>query len=200
MGTRHLIAVVHGGQYKIAQYGQWDGYPSGQGVNVLQFCRDVLPARMAEFKTRLDALKALDDEELKRRWTECGAKPDSEFVSMEVSRKFTDRYPWLSRDAGSKILHYVLDGTADGVRLSVEFAADSLFCEWAYVLDLDAEVLEVYTGFQETAHSEGRFASLASKEREYFPVRLLRSLPLSALPSDAEFLQIESKDDDSEDE
>lgn len=178
MGTRHLIAVVHGGQYKIAQYGQWDGYPSGQGVKVLQFCRDVLPARIAEFKTRLDGLKALDDKEIKRRWMD----------------------PWLSRDAGSKILHYVLDGAADGVRLSVEFAADSLFCEWAYVLDLDTEVLEVYTGFQKAAHSDGRFASLASKEGEYFPVRLLRSLPMSALPSDAEFLQFESKDEDSEDE
>ena len=40
MGTRHLIAVHKDGKYPIAQYGQWDGYPTGQGVRVLAFCQD----------------------------------------------------------------------------------------------------------------------------------------------------------------
>ena len=35
MGTRHLVAVIHKDEYKVAQYGQWDGYPSGQGDTVL---------------------------------------------------------------------------------------------------------------------------------------------------------------------
>lgn len=33
MGTRNLTAVYLDGQYKVAQYGQWDGYPEGQGHN-----------------------------------------------------------------------------------------------------------------------------------------------------------------------
>ena len=37
MGTRHMIAVVSDDKYRVAQYGQWDGYPSGQGVGVLGF-------------------------------------------------------------------------------------------------------------------------------------------------------------------
>ena len=28
------------GQYKVAQYGQWDGYPEGQGITALTFLRD----------------------------------------------------------------------------------------------------------------------------------------------------------------
>ena len=32
MGTRNLTAVYLDGQYKVAQYGQWDGYPEGQGI------------------------------------------------------------------------------------------------------------------------------------------------------------------------
>jgi hypothetical protein len=37
MGTRNLVAVQIDGQYKIAQYGQWDGYHSGKGLEVLEF-------------------------------------------------------------------------------------------------------------------------------------------------------------------
>ena len=28
MGTRNLTCVFKDGEYKVAQYGQWDGYPS----------------------------------------------------------------------------------------------------------------------------------------------------------------------------
>ncbi len=38
-GTRNLTCVVVGGEYKVAQYGQWDGYPSGQGLTALNFLR-----------------------------------------------------------------------------------------------------------------------------------------------------------------
>lgn len=33
MGTRHLILVFYKGAYRIAQYGQWDGYPSSERLN-----------------------------------------------------------------------------------------------------------------------------------------------------------------------
>ena len=38
MGTRNLTMVIdQKGKKKVAQYGQWDGYPSGVGANVLKF-------------------------------------------------------------------------------------------------------------------------------------------------------------------
>jgi hypothetical protein len=38
MGTRNLTKVIDkNGELVVAQYGQWDGYPSGQGVNMLSF-------------------------------------------------------------------------------------------------------------------------------------------------------------------
>lgn len=39
MGTRHLICVQHNNEYKVAKYGQWDGYPSGQGAGILEFLK-----------------------------------------------------------------------------------------------------------------------------------------------------------------
>ena len=37
MGTRHLIIVKSEGKTKVAQYGQWDGYPTGQGKDIAIF-------------------------------------------------------------------------------------------------------------------------------------------------------------------
>ena len=37
MTTRSLTAVKVDGEYKIAQYGHYDGYPLGQGIYVLKF-------------------------------------------------------------------------------------------------------------------------------------------------------------------
>ena len=37
MGTRNLTVVYVDGEYRVAQYGQWDGYPSGQGMTCLKF-------------------------------------------------------------------------------------------------------------------------------------------------------------------
>ena len=49
MGTRNLTAVYIDGEYKVAQYGQWDGYPEGQGLTALHFLRDEMDAE--KFKT-----------------------------------------------------------------------------------------------------------------------------------------------------
>ena len=40
MGTRHLICAISDDEYRIAQYGQWDGYPEGQGAAILEFLKD----------------------------------------------------------------------------------------------------------------------------------------------------------------
>ena len=41
MGTRNLTIVHKNGEYKVAQYGQWDGYPEGLGATLLNFLKNV---------------------------------------------------------------------------------------------------------------------------------------------------------------
>lgn len=39
MGTRHLTMIYANGAYRVSQYGQWDGYPDGQGLTILTSLR-----------------------------------------------------------------------------------------------------------------------------------------------------------------
>jgi hypothetical protein len=182
MGTRHLICVVEDQQYRLAQYGQWDGYPDGQGKAVLAFLH--AHPDLSAFRARLKACRFAETDELKRYWTEAGADPDSDFVNMEVAEKHKAAHPQLCRDTGAQILELILNSTGDLPLMDDhEFAGSSLFCEWAYVIDFDTGTFEVFEGFNQTPLAEGaRFASLVADDK-YQPVQLKASWPLSELPS-----------------
>ena len=196
MGTRHLIAVQIDGEYKIAQYGQWDGYPSGQGTSVLAFISKVMAdtVTLEHFKSNLRQTRWATEEEIEAAWVDAGAEPGNEFVSVDVGERLYQKYPQLSRDTGAKVLGLVLALPAPlALRNSIDFAMDSLFCEWAYVIDFDANTLEVFKGFN-NAPASGRFAGQVQTGRDgpgsngYGPVTLERAWSLDQLPSEEEFL------------
>ncbi len=69
MGTRHMIGVVKDGQYKVGQYGQWDGYPSGQGSVVLDFLRS---ADLNDFRESLNKCRFITQDEADKRYAKAG--------------------------------------------------------------------------------------------------------------------------------
>lgn len=191
MGTRHLICVVNGGDYRIAQYGQWDGYPEGQGVAILDF----LKSPMAEqLKNNLGNCTWLTNDEHEKLWEEFGVDSKQELIDYDVYQDFCSKHPELSRDTGAKILGIVAGATGEiKLQNSLDFSQDSLFCEWAYVVDFDKNTFEVYQGFNQAPLDESeRFYTADQKEDEngLYPVKLLKSFDLSALPSEEEFLEI----------
>ena len=104
MGTRNLTMVFHEGKYKLAQYCQWDGYPTGQGKTVLSFLWDKMDRE--KFLDRLDKCRILTITEIQPRWKDCGAD-DSGYVSLDISRKFKDWWPTLNRDIGAEVLEVI---------------------------------------------------------------------------------------------
>lgn len=185
MGTRHLIAVKHEGEYRIAQYGQWDGYLSGQGVEILSFLKD---NDMSVFKEKLSQLSAITDEELDLQWQDAGAPPGADSVGMDIADKFNQLHPENGRDCGAKIFGIVFNAEQPlKLRYRLDFAQDGLFCEYAYVIDFDENVFEVWTGFHKEAVENGRFPGPLD-ENGYGPVQLRNSWSLDALPSEEEFL------------
>lgn len=107
-------------------------------------------------------------------------------------------YPSLSRDTGAKILQLVADATAPiPIVTGVEFIADTLFCEWAYVVDLDAETLEVYAGMR-TGKGQSRFGELEGVKDVAGP-NLMGSWVLDKLPDEGDFLRtFEASEDEDE--
>lgn len=84
---------------------------------------------------------------------------------------------------------------------SINFAADGLFCEWAWVIDLDAGTFEGYCGFGQTPLAENdRFYFLRDLEEDngYHGVRLAAKWNLDALPTDEEFLAAFKNDEEEE--
>jgi len=164
MGTRNLTMVIKDGQPRIAQYGQWDGYPEGQGVNTLTFLRT---ANLERFKSQLD--------------------------KCHLSKEVSEDSVFDSRDHGAGILSLVNEVEMDEIPLydSSGFAEDSLFCEWAYVIDLDKNVLEVYEGFNKSPLAETeRFFYLQKENGDngYYPIKHVTSFPLSELPTNEDFV------------
>lgn len=201
MGTRNLTMVIKNGKPLIAQYGQWDGCPEGQGATALKFLRGTFNEE--------DFLKGA----AKTRFVEDAEIEKAEAETVSVHPKYTMDW-WkdfnkqktaylLSRDHGAKILFMVQAltwlGGDDSYMLQdhSQFAADSLFCEWAYVIDLDKKTFEVYKGFNNRKLGKTqRFFYLETEDgkhgevvgSKHHPVRLAKKYKLNALPTEEEFI------------
>lgn len=217
MGTRSITAVVLDGEIRVAQYGQSDGYPAGQGQVIVEFLLQAMKRPL--FDEQVRKCSFLSYEDVRKRYIEVGAKSFGDDGSLGLDlladKELFLRYPELSREIGGAILELVQNGKPQwknpgGEHLPVteleneiDFVRAGLFCEFAYVVDLDNDVLEVYTGFHKDDVPKGeRFAHLerlkqGGKPDEYSPVHLCRKYPFSELtPETMEQLQKELFDSD----
>jgi hypothetical protein len=128
MGTRNLTVVKDkAGTNRIAQYGQWDGYPSYSGIQALEFLRN--KDWQALLQSKLDLVQFVGDEEVDTLY--------KQYESTDWENKdFLNAYPGLHRDTGIGILAVVANAT-DTIKTvdNTEFANDSLFCEGIYEVD-----------------------------------------------------------------
>jgi len=193
MGTRHLQCVYVGGEYKVAKYCQWDGYPDAVGVDTLKFIRDKMDEE--KFKQALGRCVFVSDKEISELYEEAGIDIADGWVGYEDAQKFARLHPQIDRDMSDEIFEWIQESSLNRIPLknSLEFASNSLACEWVYVLDLDRRTFEVYEGFNQDALDEDeRFINMAPyqsySESTYYPVKLAKLWDLSNLPSNQEFL------------
>lgn len=196
MGTRNLTMVILNGKPKVAQYGQWDGYPEGQGATILKFLHS-LNDDYAPFIKKLKKVKWMrkkQNDELQAYLESIGCKDG--WMTMEQSELYKKQYPLLSRDNGGGVLQMIMDTPDDRcyVRDDRNFVYDSLYCEWAYVIDLDKNTFEVYNGFNKSPLVEGDRFYTTKKPRacgddtKYYAVSHFLTFDLTKLPTEKQFL------------
>ena len=64
------------------------------------------------------------------------------------------------------------------------FLIDSLFCEFAYIINLDTNKFEVYVGFNKNPNAAGRYAKYTlykDYENVYYGVKLVKEIELTDL-------------------
>lgn len=191
MGTRNLTIIQLNGKYVLAQYGQWDGQPDGQGATVLEFLHTQAHTNPA-FAEKLLALKWITDAE-------------AEVISKKHPDDWARVYPQMTRDTGAEILDIIYKAEPGllvhpSKSLDIEFAGESLQCEWAYVIDLDKQTFEVFQGFNKEPVEQGaRFSEMKTSDHSfggyegepkyhYYQVKLSKEWPLHSLPTMEEFL------------
>lgn len=165
MGTRNITLVKSKGKIKVAQYGQWDGYPTGQGQTIADFLNSDVD--LEDFAKKVDALEEFTAEERN------GIVNGNEQYFIGADQDWTKEYPQLNRDVGAGILELIANGTVKKVELDEKFREDGLFCEYWYEIDLDNKTVQMggrgpadgtYT-FDEWK-SKGFMQKLEDKERE----------------------------------
>jgi hypothetical protein len=179
MGTRGAFGYRIKGKDKVT-YNHFDSYPSGLGTSIVQYARITSTEKMLEIAKRIKLVKA-GSKPTKKQIEEC-----KKYANLGVSTgKITEWYCLLREAQGEmeayENIPYMIDSHA--------FLIDSLFCEWAYIVNLDTKKLEIYKGFNQNPSRRGRYASkieqfqLEKREasERYYGVVLVGEIPLDML-------------------
>ncbi len=148
MGTRNLTMVIdQEGEKKVAQYGQWDGYPSGVGVGVLKFLKN--KELFDKFKANLQKTRFLDAEGVDKEFIEAYQKNAPEW-SNEPDNRTDEQKRWFdtycTRDLAERVLTNIANSTDEQIVLSdnENTAKSGGWVEWSYLINLKENTLGVY--------------------------------------------------------
>jgi hypothetical protein len=138
MGTRNLTKVIDkDGITRVAQYGQWDGYPTYSGTRMLDFISE--HGMLDKISLSLAKCRFIDQAEIDQMYFRFQEVTKWAEAREEISG-FHIVYPSLSRDTGVDILKVIIYSNED-VALSDEssFEKDELFCEGVYTLNYQTQ-------------------------------------------------------------
>lgn len=175
MGTRGVMGFRVDGIDKMT-YNHFDSYPTCLGASIAEDAASILKsAGLNGLKDMIRKLRVVDPK------TEKPSKKDiaclNEWTDLNVSEQSTSDWYCLTRNLQGKCKDTLKAGV---IVDSGDFIYDSLFCEWAYIINCDDEVLEIYKGFQSRPHNRGRYSDHEPKNRagdEYYSVALHRTIP-----------------------
>lgn len=167
MGTRGCYGFRKNGIDKLT-YNHFDSYPDCLGHDVVQFCKETSIEEMNEIFDKT----ILVDENSKptaEQIVEC-----MEYYNGDVSTRTPEDWYCLLREAQGNLNVY-----RNGLRYMIDnhdFIKDSLFCEYAYIINLDTNCLEFWRGFQHEPDENNRYGT--EEDSGYYPCKMVAYYPL----------------------
>ena len=183
MGTRGACGFIKDGVEKVS-YNHFNSYPSGLGAHVIEFVKATPDEELLAIYEKI-VMVAENTIPTAEQIAECAA-----YENLQVSSQSNQDWYCLLREAQGDLksyrgdLRYMIDSKA--------FLGDSLFCEWAYIINLDTRKLEVYRGFNHNQTAPGRYTGMDKYESQggttYYGVALLNEIGFDEariIPTDA---------------
>lgn len=152
-------------------YNHCDSYPTYLGREIFNFVKS----------TEIDELKRIAND-IKLVAGDSKPTPDNisnyrKFSDLGVSEQTVNDWYCLIHSTQGNLAVYK-DGEVSHMIDGESFLKDSLFCEWAYIINLDSMKLEVYKGWNKNKSAKGRYAKFETKGEEYCGVELIKEVNL----------------------
>lgn len=180
MGTRGAFGFRLNGEDKVT-YNHFDSYPSGLGKDLLKELSGQTYESLVATAKRITLVNS------DSKPTEEQIASLKKYANTGVSSKQLDEWYVLLRETQGTLAPW-LSGDLPVMIDSHRFLADSLFCEYAYIVNLDGKCFEVYHGFNKDPNAEGRYANAGiavdgdeKEEDRYYGVALFKAFPLDEI-------------------
>jgi len=161
MGTRGMIGFIKPDGTVVGSYNHFDSYPSHLGANIQAFISEWFLKDNRTFEQMAASVGTI-------RWVDQSAEP-----TEAEKEEFKDL--WEQVDTGKNWYAY-LRAAQGNMRFMLEkgialggganFLKDSLFCEYAYLVDLRDNTFIVMEGFNKDRSKEADFCK-ADPDEEY---------------------------------
>ena len=183
MGTRGLYGIRKNGIDK-ATYNHWDSYPDWLGREVISFCKYNSIENLDKFFNLIELVdeNSTPTKEQVEYCTSLGLE-DTDLHNRDLY----DWYCLIHNLQGNFNLYQKLIDNHNLIYMTdyITFIEDSLFCEYAYIINLDDNVLEFYKGFQHEPQNGNRYGTESTYEghdgTKYYPCKLIKTFPLGEL-------------------
>ena len=158
MSTRGAVGIIYNNKEKIG-YNHFDSYPAGLGNELLTFLKD---KTIDELKTLFSNITIMKKVFWKTLFSNITIMKNSD----------NDVWNWQKHTFNTEFLD------------QHNFLNDSLFCEFAYLINLDTNKFEVYVGFNKNPNAAGRYAKYTlykDYENVFYGVKLVKEIELTDL-------------------
>lgn len=141
MSTRGALGFKVNGEYKVT-YNHCDSYPGGLGEGVVDFVKGV------NIQTLKEKAKKVILIESDKKPTAKEIQKYKKYSDLSVSSGTLKEWYCLLRNIqGIDTFKEIYKGNLGVMIDAIDFLEDSLFCEYAYIINLDENRLEFYEGF-----------------------------------------------------